>query len=478
MGDLTDKHQSTMKSTSTSPSHLTRKVLYLTPPVLLTVLFYLHLETLTLFFTVQCASRLGNGGDGAREHLREAPTRGHQHPERHLRASRPRRGTFSFRPPPRRAASSALAAPSRRDGTKNAYALAWPGALPRGSELRPGLALLSETFYDHSNLWHGLTSLVPLVSWHARRGCGPAPAKWAFFHHGEVRSGMSGWLMSLAEAATGAPVVVEEFGTAPVCFEEAVVFRRNLAGMSTERLLEAFDFIRCKARAQCGVVDASGIGNETTNLRVTILFRTGGRSFKDEAGVERVFRKECTRVAGPSCVLTVAHSDNLTFCDQVRLLSRTDVFISAHGAQMTNLVFMDRNSSIMEFYPMGWRQRAAGGQFVFRWMASRAGMRVLPANPQSSEPNGVEAASGGRTVRVPVDGEPRGDAARGSWWDPAGDPCPDGTLDIFSCYKNRRIGMDEAAFSEFASRVFTANKERKSAKARRGQEPGANCKCS
>ena len=94
-------------------------------------------------------------------------------------------------------------------------------------------------------------------------------------------------------------------------------------------------------------------------------------------------------------------------------------------------------------FRMGWRQRAAGGQFVFRWMASRAGMRH-----------------------------------EGSWWDPAGDPCPDGKPDIFSCFKNRQIGMDEAAFTEFAAKVFTANKERKSAKARRWQEAGTNCKCS
>ncbi|XP_037419062.1 uncharacterized protein LOC119283749 [Triticum dicoccoides] len=435
-----------MKSTTTSQSRLTRKVLYLTPPVLLTIFFYLHLDTLA----VQCASRLGNGVD---DRLRASAT------FLPLKDTRERADTWfistlndTSEPPgearnlqfPSAATAGrllCLAAPSRHDGTKNAYALAWPGALPRGAELRPGLALLSETFYDHSNMWHGLTALVPLVSWHARRGCRPAPARWALFHHGEVRSGMSGWLMSLVEGATGAPVAVEEFGPAPVCFEEAVVSRRNLAGMSTERLLEAFDFIRCKARAKCSVADAPGAGNKTTNLRVTILFRTGGRSFKDEAGVERVFRKECTRVAG--CVLTIAHSDNLTFCDQVRLLSRTDVFISAHGAQMTNLVFMDRNSSIMEFYPMGWRQRAAGGQFVFRWMASRAGMRH-----------------------------------EGSWWDPAGDPCPDGKPDIFSCFKNRQIGMDEAAFNEFTAKVFTANKERKSAKARRWQEAGTNCKCS
>lgn len=141
-----------------------------------------------------------------------------------------------------------------------------------------------------------------------------------------------------------------------------------------------------------------------------------------------MFHKEFIRVAGTSCVLTVAHSDNLTLCDQVRLLSRTDVFISAHGAQMTNLVFMDRKSSIMELYLMGWRQ------FVFH-----AGMRH-----------------------------------EGSWWDPAGDPCPDGNPDIFSCYKNRWIGMDEAAFTEFAAKVFAANK----GAARRGQEAGTNCKCS
>ena len=45
-------------------------------------------------------------------------------------------------------------------------------------------------------------------------------------------------------------------------------------------------------------------------------------------------------------------------CWQVRLLSSTDVLISAHGAQMINMLFMDRNSSVMEFYPLGWKQRA------------------------------------------------------------------------------------------------------------------------
>ncbi|KAL6844859.1 hypothetical protein ACP4OV_025518 [Aristida adscensionis] len=328
-----------------------------------------------------------------------------------------------------------IAAPSRRDGTQNSYALAWRDALPRGAALRPGLTFVSETAYDHSNLWHGLTALVPFASWHARGGCAARPARWALFHHGEVRAGMSGWLTTLAEAATGANMTVETFDApGPVCFEEAVVFRRNLEGLSKERLLAAFDFLRCKARVHCGVgvsgADEQGSGDPSA-LRITLLFRSGGRAFKDEAAVRRVFENACARVAG--CTVTAAHSDSMTFCDQVRLLSTTDVLISAHGAQMTNLVFMERGSSIMEVYPMGWRQRAGGGQFVFRWMADRAGMRH-----------------------------------EGSWWDPDGERCPR-SPDILSCYKNRRIGHNETYFAQWAARVFPAAKERKVLRAAGGE---------
>ncbi|CAM0908865.1 unnamed protein product [Alopecurus aequalis] len=462
------------QSTKKSTNHLKKKILllYLAPPLMLaTVFFYLQLETLTLFFNIRCAASrppesaatiTGSPSNGdVVDRLRASATflplkdtrEGHDtwfistlndtsEPEGEAR-------NLLF---PSAASSGRLlcmAVPSNHDGTKNSYALAWRDALPLDAELRPGLTFLSETFYDHTNLWHGLTALVPIVSWHARKGCSSVrPARWAFFHYGELRFGMSPWLMSLAAAATGVEVDVEMFsGSVPVCFEEAVVFRRNLAGMSMERLLATFDFMRCKARAQCGVVFRSGANgtDSAAAVRVTILFRSGGRSFKDEAAVERVFQKECARVAG--CRLTTAHSGNLTFCDQVRLLSDTDVLISAHGAQMTNLVFMDRNSSIMEFYPMGWRQRAAGGQFVFRWMANRAGMQH-----------------------------------EGSWWDPVGDPCPNGNTDFLSCYKNRQIGMDEAYFSQFAARVFNSTKERKMGRSSeavaKAQAQEETCQCS
>ncbi|CAO2188344.1 unnamed protein product [Urochloa humidicola] len=348
-------------------------------------------------------------------------------------------------------------APPRSDAS---YALAWRDALPRGAALRPGLTFVSEMSYDYRNLWHGLSALVPFASWHARTGCRATPTRCALFHRGAAvraptggaSAATSAWLAALAEAATGAEMAVETFPDAtagPACFEEAVVFRRQMEGLSRARLLAAFDFMRCKARSYCGVAPDAPPPAE---LRVTLLFRDGARAFKDEAAVSRVFTAECARVGGgvaggAGCTVAAARAGNLTFCEQVRLLSETDVLVSAHGAQLANMMFMDRGSSVMEFYPLGWRQRAGGGQFVYRWMADRAGMRH-----------------------------------EGSWWDTHGEPCP-GSPDILSCYKDRKIGIDEAYFARWAAKVFVAAKERK---ARRGggeaagEERGreADCGCS
>nr|CAB3457299.1 unnamed protein product [Digitaria exilis] len=365
-----------MVKITTSTKHVVVKTAFclLLPLLLFAVVFYLHFQTqLSVFSPIcRCASQPAVAGavdDDHVERLRASATFLPLKDTRHgaetwfistLNATAEPDGearNLVFPSPASSGRLLCLSAPSRHDGTKNAYALAWRDALPHGvaSPLPlPGLTFVSETAYDHTNIWHGLTSLLPFASWHARNGCRSPPARWALFHHGEVRTEMSPWLATLAEATTGAEVAIETFEAAPspVCFEEAVVFRANVARMNGERMLRAADFMRCKARAYCGVTR---------------------RAFKDEAAVTRVFDKECKRVAG--CAVAAAHVSNLTFCEQVRLLSSMDVLISAHGAQMTNMLFMDRNSSVMEFYPLGWKERAGGGQYVFRWMAGWAGMR-------------------------------------------------------------------------------------------------------
>ena len=56
-------------------------------------------------------------------------------------------------------------------------------------------------------------------------------------------------------------------------------------------------------------------------------------------------------------------------------MSNTDIVASPHGAQLTNMLFMDRNSSIMEFFPKGWLELAGLGQYAHHWMADLSGMK-------------------------------------------------------------------------------------------------------
>lgn len=55
-------------------------------------------------------------------------------------------------------------------------------------------------------------------------------------------------------------------------------------------------------------------------------------------------------------------------------MTNTDVVASPHGAQLTNMLFMDRNSSVMEFFPKGWFELAGIGQYAHHWMADQSGM--------------------------------------------------------------------------------------------------------
>ncbi|XP_057812529.1 uncharacterized protein LOC131026630 [Salvia miltiorrhiza] len=328
------------------------------------------------------------------------------------------------------------------DGSRNSYALAWPHALPPGAAFLRGLAFVSYNHYDYDNMWHGLSAAVPFVAWHIRSGgrCPyqditlrpPPPQRWVLYHHGELRTRAGPWLSTLMEAAFGGPMSVERFdtvagdGTAPAaCFERAVVMRHNEGGMSRERRLQVYDFLRCKARVFCNVTSSSEEEGAPV-IGMTLLMRNGARSFRDEAAVVGIFGKACREVAG--CRLTVAYANNLTFCQQVKLMSVTDVLVSPHGAQLTNMFMMDRNSSVMEFFPKGWLNLAGIGQYVYHWLANWSGMNH-----------------------------------RGAWRDPGGEPCPfpDNDRRCMSVYKNARIGHNETYFYEWAMNVLSDVKLRK-----------------
>ncbi|KAJ6741038.1 GLYCOSYLTRANSFERASE [Salix purpurea] len=320
-----------------------------------------------------------------------------------------------------------------RDGSWNSYALAWPEALPINAKLLKGLTFVSYNHYDYGNIWHGLSATASFVAWHIRNGC-ESPNRWILYHWGELRFTMALWLRILAEATYGGAPYIERFegidDGQPVCFEKAVVMRHNEGGMSRNRRVETYDLMRCRARMFCNVSLEGRIAEVNKQglpvIGMTLLLRTGARSFKNESAVIGILEKECAKIDG--CRLMVAYSSNLTFCEQVKLMSLTDILATPHGAQLTNLFLMDRNSSIMEFFPKGWLELAGVGQYVFHWLASWSGMRH-----------------------------------QGTWRDPDGDECPYGEdgRRCMSLYKNGKIGFNETELTEWTKKVLNEEKLKK-----------------
>ncbi|CAK9174084.1 unnamed protein product [Ilex paraguariensis] len=331
----------------------------------------------------------------------------------------------------------------KHDGAWNYYALAWPETLPHNSTLKKGLTFVSYNHYNYDNIWHGLSAMVPFVAWHIKSGCA-APDRWVLYHWGELRTQMGPWLRSLMASTFGEPLEIEGFEDGgAVCFEEAVVMRHNEGGMSRLRRVEVYDQMRCKARAFCGgSVEVDG-GAAPPLIGMTMFMRTGPRSFRNESAVVGIFERECRKVEG--CRLMVAYSNNLTFCEQVKLMSSTDILVSPHGAQLTNMFLMDRNSSVMEFFPKGWLKLAGVGQYVYHWIASWSGM-----------------------------------IHRGAWRDPTGDDCPFPEDDrrCMSIYKNGRIGHNETYFAEWARNVIDDVKMRKMEERKNSAAGSSGCTCS
>ncbi|KAL8060932.1 hypothetical protein ABFX02_02G055800 [Erythranthe guttata] len=326
------------------------------------------------------------------------------------------------------------------DGSWNSYALAWPHALPRNATLMKGITFVSYNHYNYDNIWHGLSAVVPFVAWRLRNNdncSSSSPARWVLYHWGELRTSMGPWLSSLMAAAFGEPLNIEKFDgrvsspAAGVCFERAVVMRHNEGGMSRERRLQVYDYLRCKARIFCHV-SMERRRRRDDEIGMTMLMRTGPRSFKNQTAVAGIFREACRKVEG--CRLTVAYAGELDFCGQVKLMGSTDVLVSPHGAQLTNMFLMDRNSSVMEFFPKGWLKLAGVGQYVYHWIASWSGMNH------------------GGAWRDDTGGDGDGDVV-----------CPFEEDDrrCMSVYKNARIGYDERYFSEWAEKVARGVKLRK-----------------
>ncbi|KAH7849346.1 hypothetical protein Vadar_016599 [Vaccinium darrowii] len=205
---------------------------------------------------------------------------------------------------------------------------------------------------------------------------------------------MGSWVWNLAKANFG-DIEIEKFGNGdgPYCFEKAVVMRHDIERIGELKKLRVFDLLRCKARKHCGM-DPLGRRKEMTErglpiIRLILLMRRGARSFKN--------------------------------AEVVRAMTNTDNLVSPHGAQHTNMLFMDRGSSVVEFFPKGWLETAGTGQYVFLWMADQSGVKH-----------------------------------QGAWRGTVGQECPNPKheWEWFLFHKNNKVGHNETYFAEWARKVL------------------------
>ena len=59
---------------------------------------------------------------------------------------------------------------------------------------------------------------------------------------------------------------------------------------------------------------------------------------------------------------------------QAEIMSRTDILVSVHGAQLTNMIFMSPGGRVMEMFPKGWLELAGHGQFIYKHLAEWLGV--------------------------------------------------------------------------------------------------------
>ena len=106
----------------------------------------------------------------------------------------------------------------------------------------------------------------------------------------------------------------------------------------------------------------------------------------------------------------------------MKAVSYSDILVSAHGAQLTNMIFMSPGGRIMEMFPKGWLELAGHGQFIYRNLANWVGLHH-----------------------------------EGYWRDPSTPPCPNpsDSKACFHHYKDQRIGINVTYIGDWLGDVIS-----------------------
>ena len=213
------------------------------------------------------------------------------------------------------------------DGSQNHYAFAYMGALPPSASMVFGTTLISDSTFDFVNPWHSMFNLFQFLLWkvESKTSSGQCPhvSNLLLFHRGEYRTRIGPWISNLLKAFSFPTSVLPLNSNYPVCFEQAIVSRRGIASMERPLRRRMYDEARCQAQASCGVIVPPRDTSSSPQVRITLMIRVGGRSFKNEESWKRVVKEQCEKAK--DCNWSTMYVANLNFCEQVFSFSPREI---------------------------------------------------------------------------------------------------------------------------------------------------------
>ncbi len=163
----------------------------------------------------------------------------------------------------------------------------------------------------------------------------------------------------------------------PACFRSLITnaVKYDIDYPERDALLRSTGVVRQSARPRCAphiiVVSRKPKAARAIPQKLLVDLRTA-------------LRAELTRTNHSATFEFVQDLSRLTFAGQVALMQRADVLVTAHGAELSNLIFLRRGTTVLEIYPFGWLLRLCFRRMLDSVHARRVEL-LSPPDPERFE---------------------------------------------------------------------------------------------
>eukprot|EP00756_Hemistasia_phaeocysticola_P016902 Hpha_TRINITY_DN15503_c5_g6::TRINITY_DN15503_c5_g6_i1::g.104650::m.104650 len=184
------------------------------------------------------------------------------------------------------------------------------------------------------------------------------------------------WFQAILEAWGGKPEIIHSENTKDICLARAVTRDETWRWFPGTRTAHAF---RTLLTRHLGIEVPLRLYGKAP-LAATVVRRLEDRNF-DEEKVGVFIANKFGKVIKPNVVFfdnkdlhgrMLANVSALSYLEQMQLMAKTDIFIAAHGAAMTNVIAMHRGTAVIELFPNAFRY------YMFEELIRLLGLHYFP----------------------------------------------------------------------------------------------------